>query len=896
MPGRVSENHLQTLRDPDTWAIYKLWTNWHAPVDLRLAVQGGALYRRGSFAWLSEAGATTRPEGQHRSAGDVEKIVLRIGAADKMSTGYQLAVELPDEATQSALADFYGSVVNGGAINDQKGFDFGNETDGWYYAGSNWMYGVALSAGVPALGALSPHPYDAASAFREHLVHVLSVVDDQGRAHFGYNQGGEWVDDNLHTIIGTHAYLLHSGDLAFVRQHLPVMERMLAYFLQRRNPQGLFALAGTGAHWYYDAITTGGVNGYYNAFLYKAALDLAEMEDAAGRGEPAGQYREAAATLKDSFNRALWREDLPGGPRYLDWIAADGREVAYFCDLCQWPPVAVGIASPEQARKIVATADARIAELERDHGYTGAAGLSALWPVPQDLNPCDWQTFGRYMNGGSLLVQTYWEIMARCQAGDASGAARRLSRFARRAAETSGAGDNAADITGTMRHGDGEPYLADMVGTTAALVHGILGVQPTWQELVVKPCLPPEWPEARAEVLYKGRRHRVTVTGASATVEARETAVDMPLLWLMDFTLRTAPGGTASTENLEFHGPYADSFSLQRRLDDGGALGIWKLDETEGAAADASAHQRQGTVAGNVDRGCEGHGAGSKAARFAGQGHIDIADSADLLFGPQESFTVQCWFRTEAQDSRVMVGRPEAYCLYVKDGRLAAWLMQADHQFREALGSRPAADGQWHHAAAVYDRQAQQLSLYLDGALDTTGGQPGPGNPVDIAPIGAARSREALTLGSLGNGFAFVGDLDEAAVFRGALAPAAFALRGDLPARYGSGEVSYPATGLYTSPAFDWTVPARLRELTVAVDLRGGQATAAIETSDDGFDSVRSRTEVPLLEGVAVYPLGAARCVGRHARIRIELRRGADAATSPSVDGFRLVAAPQAER
>jgi hypothetical protein len=34
--------------------------------------------------------------------------------------------------------------------------------------------------------------------------------------------------------------------------------------------------------------------------------------------------------------------------------------VAYFCDLCQWPPIAVGIASPEQAGKIVATADARI--------------------------------------------------------------------------------------------------------------------------------------------------------------------------------------------------------------------------------------------------------------------------------------------------------------------------------------------------------------------------------------------------------------------------------------------------------------------------------------------------------------------------------------------------------
>ena len=57
MPRLVSLNHLQVIKDRDTWAIYKLWTNWHAPADLRLEVQGGHLYRRGSYALRSEAGA-----------------------------------------------------------------------------------------------------------------------------------------------------------------------------------------------------------------------------------------------------------------------------------------------------------------------------------------------------------------------------------------------------------------------------------------------------------------------------------------------------------------------------------------------------------------------------------------------------------------------------------------------------------------------------------------------------------------------------------------------------------------------------------------------------------------------------------------------------------------------
>jgi hypothetical protein len=556
--------------------------------------------------------------------------------------------------------------------------------------------------------------------------------------------------------------------------------------------------------------------------------------------------------------------------------------------------VAVGIASAEQARRIVATADARLAELEQENGYTGCAALSALWPVPPDLNPHPWQTFGRYMNGGSLLVQTYWEIMARCQAGDPTGAARRLTRFARRAAETSWAGDNAADITGEMRHGDGEPYLADMVATTAALVHGLLGIQPTWNGLTVKPCLPPDWPEARAQVLYKGRRHTITITGDRAAIEPQETVIDVPLLWLMDFNLRSAPGGLATTDDIEFRGHYADSFALRRRLDDQGALGIWKLDEAEGAVDDASPHRRQGSVAGNVTRGREGHDGSGKAMRFTGEGHLDLANSADLLFAPSESFTLQCWFRTEAQDSRVMVGKPGAYCVYVKDGRLAAWLMQADLHFREALGSRPAADGQWHHVAAVYDRQAQHLSLYLDGTLDTADGQPGPTNPADIGPIGTARSREGLTLGGLGNGFPFIGELDEVALFRGTLNPAEFALHQDFPPRYGSRAISYPALGIYTSPLFDWTTPARLRELTVALDLHGGQAVAVVETSDDDLATVRSRAAVTLRENVTVYPLDTEQLGGRCVRLRLELRRGADPSATPVVDGFRVVAAPQA--
>jgi hypothetical protein len=53
---------------------------------------------------------------------------------DKTTTGYQLDVSIPDKPTEAALKGFYTSLLNGGTVNDQRRFNFGNESDGWYVA------------------------------------------------------------------------------------------------------------------------------------------------------------------------------------------------------------------------------------------------------------------------------------------------------------------------------------------------------------------------------------------------------------------------------------------------------------------------------------------------------------------------------------------------------------------------------------------------------------------------------------------------------------------------------------------------------------------------------------------------------------------------------------------
>jgi uncharacterized protein YfdQ (DUF2303 family) len=77
------------------------------------------------------------------------------------------------------------------------------------------------------------------------------------------------------------------------------------------------------------------------------------------------------------------------------------------------------------------------------------------------------------------------------------------------------------------------------------------------------------------------------------------------------------------------------------------------------------------------------------------------------------------------------------------------------------------------------------------------------------------------------------------------------------------------------------------KELTVAADLNGGQISVALETSDDGFRTVRAHAKLFVRDGVKAYPLRGLH--GRAVRVRFALLRQRETAASAIVDGFRLV-------
>lgn len=509
----ATEYRTHTIDVRDTWAIYKLFTNFHLTSDLCLKVKGGYLFRRaGVRNDFNEIGATT--ECKHdfqRQRGDHSTIVLTLSAEDKFATGQQLAIEIPDHTLAKSLRDLHASVLNGGVISDSKRYNFGNGTEDANYAGSADFQARALSVSTER-GALSESSYNADDAFKGHLEQILATVNEQGLTCFGFNAECKLIDDNLHVISAAKTYAIKTGNREFINCYYPTFEKMISFFITNLDKSnGLFRSPHEGAHWYYDGISFSGFNTYYQAFLYQALMDLAQMSEIIGKTKKATSYRNQAKRLAININTFLWLPDAPGGPRYADWIDESGKSSIYFIDIAQYPLIALGIAPPERAEAVLATADKRLTELKKQYGHSRKASLSMLWPLsPQRGERC----FGSYFYGGSLLASTYWEVLARARAGHVDGewgAYRLLQNFAKHFAETSFVGSNSIDIRGNISLGGDEGYLSDMVVVPSALVHGLLGINLDWDKIHVIPKMPSGWKHAKASLIWKGHLYNITI-------------------------------------------------------------------------------------------------------------------------------------------------------------------------------------------------------------------------------------------------------------------------------------------------------------------------------------------------------------------------------------------------
>lgn len=512
-----SEDFFQLLDDTHSWAVYKLWSPYRLQSDLRLDVDGGYLTRYvGRWGSSAQAGARLdREDAFQVKAGQTRRLTVGIAASDAHETGYQMDASIPDRSTLAALEDFYESLLNGGVVADQGNYWLGNEVAGSIFAYEALDAGIAMSAGLPGRQPASEHTYTLPAAFRRYLADVLSTVDANGKLQFGFSAAGVDLDTSLDTVLGIYLYTVHTGDLSLFRQYEPTVERMLSFWTARIAPNGLVRTPGAEAE-FHDIMNFGTsyYSTYINSLVYESLRRVSELQRAIGDTAAAQSASAYAAQLKEAINRVLWAPDGPHGPMYADWIDEDtGQKSFYFMGSAQYPAIEYGIADRAQAHQILATADARIAELKASAGYRGTGTLVTLWPLPPNVINQELWPFGVYMNGGMLLRETYSEIVARARAGDADGAYNRLAGFAHGFEDTSWWGDNAATIGGQLEGGARDAYLSGMESAPAALIHGILGIEATWDSLRVSPALPHGWRRVEASILYRGKPYCISIHG-----------------------------------------------------------------------------------------------------------------------------------------------------------------------------------------------------------------------------------------------------------------------------------------------------------------------------------------------------------------------------------------------
>jgi alpha-L-rhamnosidase len=205
----------------------------------------------------------------------------------------------------SALADFAISGVNtvpsilDGAKRDRAIWvgDINIEGPTVYYSTNTTDY---IKSSLQILGS-----YQLSSGF------VTGALPPQNPVHTGPltpgTTGTYSTSYSMYWVLGLAGYYLYTGDIAFVKQEWPVVERELAWNATQVDANGLIVTdGGTGADWdFYDGAKTGEVTAY-NVLYYKALVDGASLATAAGQTAQAATYTQRAGALRTAINTRLF--------------------------------------------------------------------------------------------------------------------------------------------------------------------------------------------------------------------------------------------------------------------------------------------------------------------------------------------------------------------------------------------------------------------------------------------------------------------------------------------------------------------------------------------------------------------------------------------------------------
>lgn len=214
-------------------------------------------------------------------------------------------------------------------------------------------------------------------------------------------------------------------------------------------------------------------------------------------------------------------------------------------------------------------------------------------------------------------------------------------------------------------------------------------------------------------------------------------------------------------------------------------VGHWPFENGGGSGAtDTSGSWNSGIVTGAAWTGGKIGGALS----FNGAGNSVSAGNAQILNHERDNFTIAAWFRSNSGGvhqrilSKGFWDNTAGYMLWYEGGALAFGIGANGQQHNATLVSTGGGfnDNNWHHVAAVVNRSAQTVQIFVDGTARTltkAGGYCGSvsGTALSTAgcPLLAASSNDPFTMGSYNGAHEFfAGSIDDVRVYSRAL-PAA---------------------------------------------------------------------------------------------------------------------------
>jgi cellobiose phosphorylase len=372
---------------------------------------------------------------------------------------------------------------------------------------------------------------------REMIEKLLSVQRFDGssmhqfnpltmKASIGEGQAGSeqdfYSDDHLWNVLAVVEYVKESGDTAFLNKIIGYYdegagEKKSGTVLQHLHRALAFTPGNLGRHglpklgWadWNDAFNMEGSESVFSACLYgKALLEMQELMDVLGDVKSAQDYVEEYDRIKRNVNKHAW-----DGEWYVSYIDKDGNPVGskkneegqIYLYTQAWA-VMSGFASPDRAARAMKSVQAK---LDTKHG------IKVMTPAYKKTQPgisASTYTPGLKENAGIFLHPNPWAAIAETMLGHGERAVQIIDRINPLKQDTKTyecqpdvfvqnmASDEHPQF-GLARN----PWLSGTVSwVNQATTKNILGIRPTYQGLMIDPCIPENWPGYTATRVFRG--------------------------------------------------------------------------------------------------------------------------------------------------------------------------------------------------------------------------------------------------------------------------------------------------------------------------------------------------------------------------------------------------------